>query len=147
MHAKLVAAAAMFCILVCPIADACSCDVQDNASEEIDYADIVFIGEAISEKREAAWHSAWRTVMGWFDQTYFVEDRGVVTRFSVKRMIKGPSAETISVSHLPGTRGVSCGVSFPINETIVVRVREWPYSGLITSSCLEARFPVEDYTQ
>lgn len=124
-------------------ATACSCVRYDSAAEQMQDADVVFIGRWISTRPRVG------------GPIFSRPGEYVASTLQVVRMLRGPVAETIVVHH-PLRNDGSCGFEFreflrdgttrPLTVPIIVLAR-YSVGELETNVCAMPRFPTGDYVR
>ena len=107
---------------------ACSCVRYDSAAQQLAEADVMFVGRMTSFSNHA---------MG-DDHPHAMH----MTRFEVRRTIKGEALPTRAVMH--AVDEAMCGVRFSADRdyTILARLQD---GVLTTSACNAPQFPLADY--
>lgn len=118
----LICAAAL--ALIAGVAWACSCPYWRSASDQLDFADVAFVGQAISSTTG--------------------RDGYVVTEFNVSRTLKGAHHDVQRIKHAPGSWGTTCGIDFVQSRDVLVLAKRQG-SGLSTSVWAKPRFALGDF--
>lgn len=115
-------------VLIAGVAWACSCPNWRSASDQLSFADVAFVGQAVS------------TVP---DSTTGREGY-VVTEFIVSRTLKGGHSAVQRIAHAPGAWGATCGIDFVHSREVLVLARRQG-SSMSTSACATPRFALGDF--
>lgn len=108
---------------------ACSCVEWQSAERQLAAHKVAFIGQAVSTVPAPG--QAGR-------------DGYVVTRFLVRRTLRGPHRTFRSIFHVPGPGGAVCEISFEVDrETVVLAYIDEGRLG--TSMCSAPQFPIADF--
>jgi hypothetical protein len=107
---------------------ACSCLRYDNAQAQLDNAEIMFVGRAVSTYPSS--NRQWEAEPG-------------ITEFTVERTLKGEHRAVRRIAHDQET-SFGCGIRFQTGQTYVVLAST--YQGrLSTSVCQSPQFPLAEY--
>ena len=110
--------------LIAGVAWACSCPYWRSAADQLGFADVAFVGQAISSRTG--------------------RDGYVVTEFKVSRTLKGAHHDVQRITHAPGSWGATCGIDFVQSRDVLVLARKQG-SGMSTSACATPRFALGDF--
>lgn len=114
--------------LIAGAAWACSCVNWRSASDQLGFADVAFVGRAVSTRPDLT--------PG--------REGFVVTEFAVSRTLKGTHRPVQRIAHAPGEFGATCGVDFvESQDSLVLANRQ--RGTLSTSACARPRFPLGDF--
>lgn len=115
---------AMALALMAGVAWACSCPQWRSAEDQLGFADIAFVGKAMSSTTG--------------------RDGYVITEFVVSRTLKGAHQDVQRIAHAPGSWGATCGIDFVQSHDVLVLAKRQG-GRMSTSSCATPRFGLGDF--
>lgn len=125
-------------------AEACSCLRHDTAREQVESADIVFVGRVIHSGPKADPRPLWRRIIDWRGRDA-PDHRHQITTFQVDASLKGAIEGDIAIRHLPGVHSATCGVDFDGRQRRVVLAWQRPEGGYSTSACHLPQFSEAEF--
>ncbi len=128
MWTKSILAVAVLAITTASAALACSCVRYRSAAEQLNSADLVFVGHAVASRVTVT--SQWG-------------DEGVTT-FTMNEVIKGGSFGQVEIHHGMGS-SASCGITFPLHQQRLVLANRDGSGRWITSLCSEPQYALQEF--
>ena len=137
--------AGMLSLGVAPAAHACSCMQYQSAADQAEAADIIFVGHVVDAGPARDTRGFWQRLSDWSNGHKPVRDE--ITTFQVDQAIKGDVDGDLSIRHLPGVHGATCGVSFPKGQEVTVLAYARSDGQITTSLCSWPQFTADEFRE